>query len=383
MAQVAFFPINLEWKMTLKLTNLLASSALAVVLSIPAASVYAGGHTQGEMDHSQHQMDGADHEGHDMGAGGMMKHGDHVMTPEMMDELRAKVSLFKEYSDQEIALSMQMMGDNYPYYVSDAAVSGETGVLLLAHGFGERGDKIFAERLGGLSSIFPTSVSYGMSMMGSGHIQASVDALVEKGAKRIVAIPVVSSTDNTMFRQWEYIFGKRDDASYLSVPQVETDAEILLSTAIDDNPLVADILLDNLDELSEDPSQETVIIVAHGPEGDEDNVKALEMLSNVAMIVEQDGGFADVMSATLQDDAAPEVRQANVEKLRGMVESATAAGNKVLIVSNLMSARSIQHKIRKDLQGLDYQFSNKGLVQHDSFIKWVEETVRYKLESAS
>lgn len=286
--------------MTLKLTNLLASTALAFALSVPASSVYAGGHTQGEMDHSQHQMGGdkkeghdmsaGGHEGHDMGAGGMMKHGDHVMTPEMMDELRSKISLFENYSDQEIALSMQMMGANYPYYVSDSAISGETGVLLLAHGFGERGDKVFAERLGGLSGIFPTSVSYGMSMMGSGHIQTSVDALVEKGAKRIVVVPVVSSTDNTMYRQWEYIFGKRDEASYLAVPQIETEAEILMSTAIDDNPLVADILLDNLDELSEDPSKETVIIVAHGPEGEEDNVKALEMLSNVAMIVEQDGG---------------------------------------------------------------------------------------------
>ena len=379
--------------MTLKLTNLLASTALAFALSVPASSVYAGGHTQGEMDHSQHQMGGdkkeghdmsaGGHEGHDMGAGGMMKHGDHVMTPEMMDELRSKISLFENYSDQEIALSMQMMGANYPYYVSDSAISGETGVLLLAHGFGERGDKVFAERLGGLSGIFPTSVSYGMSMMGSGHIQTSVDALVEKGAKRIVVVPVVSSTDNTMYRQWEYIFGKRDEASYLAVPQIETEAEILMSTAIDDNPLVADILLDNLDELSEDPSKETVIIVAHGPEGEEDNVKALEMLSNVAMIVEQDGGYAEVTGMTLQDDAAPEVRKANVQKLRDKVAEETAAGNKVLIVSNLMSARSIQHKMRKDLQGLDYEFSNKGLVQHDDFIKWVEETVRYKLEDAS
>ena len=234
--------------MSTKLTRLLTSSALALALGVPMSGAYAGGHSQGEMDHSQHQMGGGEHEGHDMGAGGMMKHGDHVMTPEMMDELRSKIQLFAGYTDQEIALSMQMMGDNYPYYVSDAGVSGETGVLLLAHGFGERGDKIFADRLGGLSGIFPTSVSYGMSMMGSGHIQSSVDALVEKGAKRIVVVPVVSSTDNTMYRQWEYIFGKRDEASYLTVPQIETEAEILLSTAIHDNPLVADILLDNMDE---------------------------------------------------------------------------------------------------------------------------------------
>ncbi len=104
-----------------------------------------------------------------------MSHDDHEMTPEMFAQLREKTPLYREYSDQEIRLSMQMTGPNYSTYVSNKNLVGEIGVIGLGHGFGDPGDEQFKDAFTPIGEIFPTAVGYGMAMMTSSHIQSAVD----------------------------------------------------------------------------------------------------------------------------------------------------------------------------------------------------------------
>jgi sirohydrochlorin cobaltochelatase len=361
---------------------------LAIAFCFCATVSWAGGHdvdnsemdhsAQGaEMDHSDHDMSGHSSERDDMGR---RLHGmKHQVTPEVLDQLRENVRGWEEISAEEVALSMQMMGSNYEWYISDDDLKGRTGVLILLHGFRDRGDKVFKDQLQPYAEIFPTALAMGMSMMMSQHIQLGIDDLTAAGAERIVVVPIVSTEFNTMIRQWQYIFGEYDEAQYASVPKVQTDLEVVFADPIGDDPLVAEILLDYASQISTDPANEVVIIAAHGPSEDDDNVKQLALMDNIAKVVREDGGYAAVKTATLQDDAPPEVRDANVEKLRGMIESATDDGKQVIVVTNLIGAYTIQSKLRKDLNGLDYNFNAKGLVQHESFIEWIGETVRAQM----
>ena len=164
---------------------------------------------------------------------------------------------------------------------------------------------------------------------------------------------------------------------------METDTVLHLVPPPGTDPLIAEILLDYAMEISTDPKNEVVIIASHGPAGAADNAQTLRNLETMAKYVKEDGGFAAVRAGTLQDDAVPEVRAANVQKLRAMVESATKDGKKVLIVTNLVGARTIQAKLRRDLKGLDYAFNAKGIVQHDNFIKWISESVHSALEKSA
>ena len=93
-----------------------------------------------------------------------------------------------------------------------------------------------------------------------------------------------------------------------------------------------------------------------------------------------DSDFAEVIGVTLQDDAPKEIRDANVENLRSIVEEAVSNDKTVLVVTNLIGSRTIQSKLRSDLKGLDYQFNAKGIVMHDNFTKWMGESVRGQLE---
>ncbi len=358
------------------------------VLLIAPLSAQAGAHAQQEMDHSTMDHSKMDHSGGDMMAMGEQRDDKgrrlygmkHNVTPAMANELRANIPLFADYSDAEIDLSMEMMGSNYEWYLSNAAVSGEQGLLLLMHGFRERGDAAFKEEMQPMATIFPTAMAAGMSMMMSDHIRWGVKDLEAAGVKTIVVVPIVSTKYNTMMRQWQYIFGQYDEASYATVPQVQTSAQILIANPPGDNPLVAEILLDHAMDISEDPANEVVIIAAHGPSFEEDNQKVLAELATLAKIVREDGDFANVEAITLQDDAPKSIRDRNVAKLRAMVEGAQADGKQVLVVTNLIGTRTIQAKLREDLKGLDFKFNKNGIAGHSNFMKWMGEAVREQLE---
>ncbi len=353
-----------------------------------ALTVQAGGHmasqpADGADDDGGHDMAGMDH-GTEADEKGRRLFGmKHTVAPEIAEQLRARVPLYANYSDAEIGLSMNMMGPNYAWYLSADGVEGKQGVLILLHGFRD-GDPLFKQEVEMFSGIFPTAMAPGMAMMMSDHIQLAIDDLEAVGAEQIVVVPILSTAKNSMMRQWEYIFGLREGAAYADVKRIETKAQILMAAPPGDDPLVAEMLIDHALEISENPAEEVVIIAAHGPSFADDNVLVLAELENIAKVMREDSDFTDVTGITLQDDAPPEIRDANIAKLRKMVEQATADGKTVLVVTNLIGTRSIQSKLRKDLKGLDYRFNKKGIAQHPNFVEeWMSETIREQFENAA
>jgi sirohydrochlorin ferrochelatase len=356
-------------RLKLNIVSLLVTvSFFAVLMLYGSAS-----HSQAE---PEHDMSGMSMEGMSMEG---MSHDDHQMTPAMMEELRAKVPLYREYSDQEIMLSMQMMGPNYSTYVSNKNLVGGIGVIGLGHGFGDPGDEQFKDAFTSIGKIFPTAVGYGMAMMTSSHIQSAVDDLVAAGVETIVVIPTAYTEDSKLTRQWKYIFGQYDEAPWLEVPRVNTEAKALIARPLSESPIVASIMLDFALEMSTDPENELVIVVSHGPDDMEDNKRELAILENQADIMRQDGSFSAIKVITLQDDAPRDIRAANVATFRGWVETATEEGKRVLVVSNLITTGSVQKKIRRDLAGLQFQFNTKGLMLHPDFAHWIQDTVRREL----
>jgi hypothetical protein len=374
---------RLSSRLTGRVIIVLSSASLCL---LAANSWPAGADEQHSAeDHAEHMQDPEHDAGHqhsvERDAEGRRLHDmKHEITDEIADELRAKVPSFEDYSNADIGMSMAMMGPNYEWYISDAELVGDRGLLILAHGFRDRGDRDFKEQVRPMADVFPTAFAFGMAMMMSDHIQLALDDLEAAGAQQIIVIPAVSTPHNSLMRQWEYIFGLRDEADYVTVPRVQTEAEVLIVAPPGDDPLVAETLLDYALEISTDPDNEVVIIVAHGPSFADDNAEELRMLANLAEFMMEDSDFVNVVGMTLQDDAPQDIRNANVERIRAAVEDATAEGKEVLVVTNLMGTRTIQSQLRRDLAGLDYRFNAKGLTQHDNFIKWMGVTLRAEMD---
>ncbi|MCP4000968.1 MAG: hypothetical protein GY727_08650 [Gammaproteobacteria bacterium] len=303
----------------------------------------------------------------------------HEMTAEQLSGLREKVALYRALTDREVQLNMALMGPNYEWYVSDTDMRGGTGVIVLAHGVGKNSDEMFVNTLKPMSERWPTVVSFGMAMMMSAPLQSSVNDLTERGAKRIVLVPTAVSGNNTLTRQWEYIFNMRDESSYLDVPRIKSDADFLMSSHMEDHPLITEALLDFTKAKSNNPENEVVIIVAHGPEDVEDNVPDLEILQVHVDRIKSETNFSDVKVINLQDDAYPPIRKSNVKKLRRWITSAQRAGKDVIVTVCSTASFGVQQHISQDLLGLEYAFADQGLSEHPNYQKWIEAAVEERL----
>jgi sirohydrochlorin cobaltochelatase len=298
----------------------------------------------------------------------------HAMSTESLAELRER-NIFPPYmTDEQISQAMVSMGSNYVWYVSGEDVRNKRGVLLLAHGFGDRGDSTLRQQMKPVGDLQPTALALGMSMMMSDHIQLALDDLSAAGAREIVVVPAASSRFSTLMRQWEYIFGLQKEPEYATVPRVSSAAKIHFAKPIDAHPLVAEILVEHATAISKDPAVEEVVVIGHGPIDADDNKAQLKTMDTLAEPLRA-LGFASVTVATLQDDAPREVRQANVGRLRQAIEDIEARGNTALVITNLLGTRIVQRSISRDLQGLEYRYNFTGIIQSEKFVDWVNLTV--------
>lgn len=303
----------------------------------------------------------------------------HRMDPAVMQELRDNIPSMSTLTDEQIMAVMRFMPGNYETYVSDANLRGDVGILILAHGTSSEEDQTLLGILPEVSKNRPTAIGFGMAMMSSDHLQIAADKLEAAGAKTIVLVPIVTTTYNSMLRQWAFAFGVLERPAYTTVPRIESNAKIIMARPFENDPLISEIMIDYAAEISTDPDNEWVIMVAHGPEDDPDNVWDTANLERHAQYLRQNTDYAEVLAINLQDDAPPPVRAANVQKLRAWIQVAKSRGKKSLVLS-FVSSRGLEGRITNDLKELDYTFNPKGFQLHKNFAKWVDATVDRALE---
>ncbi|MBI3279956.1 MAG: hypothetical protein HYZ57_08965 [Acidobacteria bacterium] len=169
------------------------------------------------------------------------------------------------------------------------------------------------------------------------------------GASRIVIVPLFVSSFSEHYEELRYYSGAAASApEHAHGEPLKTKARLVLKPAMDDHALIGSVLAEAARELSSEPSSETVILVAHGPNGDADNERWLACLRVQAERLVKAQGYRGADVVTLRDDAAPAVRQAATEQLRATVQKAAARG-KALVVPVLVSVGHIQGEIESDV----------------------------------
>jgi hypothetical protein len=312
--------------------------------------------TSAQEDHSQHQ-------GHQ-----------HQVTPEQFAELREKIEIYRGFTDEQIIDSMSHMR-NLGGMISDAGVVGDVGILALAHGYNDAGNEQWMEKFVSVSQEYPTGYGLGMAMMSADHIQQAIDGLEAAGAKRILVLRTETGDTNSLNYQWQYIFGRRDESSYLSVPRVTSNAEIIWGPSPTASPIMGKIMLDHALQLSTDPSNEMVIIMGHGPMTPKENEMDLAIMAKHAKSIQEGGGFKEVRRWNVQDDLPPDQRAANVDKVRGWIKDARDQGMDVIVVTNVLTQSGVMSRLENDVSGTGAKFSDRGLMQNPLFSDWIKTAV--------
>jgi hypothetical protein len=318
--------------------------------------VFTSPPVQSEEDHSQHQ-------GHQ-----------HQLTQEQFAELREKIEIYRGFTDEQIIDSMSHMR-NLGGMISDEGVVGDVGILALAHGYKPEANKQWMEKFDSVSREYPTGYGLGMAMMSADHIQTAIDGLEAAGAKTILVLRTETGDTNSLNYQWQYIFGRRDEASYLTIPRVETKAEIIWGPSPTAHPIMGEIMLEHAQELSTDPGNELVIILGHGAMTPKENEMDLATMAKHAEAIKKGGGFRDVKRWNVQDDLPADQRAANVDKIRGWISDAQDQGMDVIVVTNVLTQSGVMRRLQKDVSGTGAKFSDQGLMLNPRFSDWIKSAV--------
>ncbi len=260
------------------------------------------------------------------------------------------------------------------------------GVLVLAHGGSARWNRSVQEMTDQAKLDYPAEVVFGMGMHAEEVLamQQALNALKREGISRLIVVPLLVSSFSEVMRQFEYLFGLRDESPWPGhvKPLSLQELPVTLTPPLNDDPIVAEILLERAQALSRAPEEETVILVAHGPNDEEDNARWLQVMGRLAQSIQAQGRFRAVVPVTLRDDALESVKQDATRKLRALVEEGSAYGRS-LVVPLLIASGGIEHKIPQRLQGLSYAFQENGLLPHPKLSQWLVQRVQQQRATVS
>lgn len=274
------------------------------------------------------------------------------------------------------------------------AASADTGILLLAHGGSAEWNARIDELAAQVGKTTPTEVAFGMATRSA--MQSAIDRLVARKVTEIVAVPLFVSSWSSVITSTEYLLGGRAEAPRElaifakmdhgggaastgheahtmadATSPVKSPVPIRMTAALNAHPIVAEILAVRAKSISSTPSQESVVIVAHGPSADDENARWLADMRVLAQQVQATVPFASIDYLTLRDDAEKSIRDAATAELRGIVSRRIGEGRKVLIVPLLVSFGGIERGLRERLDTLPYTMPTQALVPDERLVTWV------------
>jgi sirohydrochlorin ferrochelatase/formylmethanofuran dehydrogenase subunit E len=294
------------------------------------------------------------------------------------------------------------------------------GILVIAHGSpGEDWCSPVRDAVSDVDLPYPVELGF-LEFVPNETINDAVEKLDDAGITKIIAVPLFVSSHSSHIQEIEYVLGLREMLPTMSehvvvegvemersvvvmgdgyaishVPvetgangvmramghpgeeeeliPVETDAEIVLTGAMDDHWLVAGIVADRTADLVADTENETLVLVAHGT--DEENnfagwVNSTSSLANQARLKltywsDPAIGLAGTQAAFIHHNETlhPEFT------LRPLVLNAEGP-----VVVPLMASEGYftSMKIPDLLENLTYTYDGKALTSHPNVAEWIE-----------
>jgi hypothetical protein len=257
------------------------------------------------------------------------------------------------------------------------------GVLVMAHGGGATWNREVEAALAPLRQEYPLEIAFGMADAVS--LQEGVHKLEAQGVRRIGVVRLFISGES-WYERTEQILGVKPGAPAkpameaneahgghgghsMAFWRLDTDAAFALSKqGLMEAPEIGQALLERTRSLSRDPSQEDVLILAHGPDDDGENQRWLAQIDARADALRQALPFRRVQVETLREDW-PEKRKAAEVRIRAFVERAGREGGRAIVLPFRVQGFGPYAEV---LKGLDYGSDGRGLVPGPQVGQWVQ-----------
>ncbi len=228
------------------------------------------------------------------------------------------------------------------------------GVLIVAQGWRETPDNE-AVRQAVNQARLPYPKTPGFLEHAMPDISTAVEYLEQQRVDRIIVVPLVISSHPSQADR---------------VTQLGTATEISLTSALNDHPLLAEVLAERLATTSQQSGEEIAMLVGEDTSSAEHQERLEQDLASLAVQVKARLNLKDVRYGFVTG-GSPTVRD--------VVSQAQTEG-RVIVTPVLLSQEDVAAKdISLVLDGLDYRYTGQALLPHPNisrFIEWrVAETV--------
>jgi hypothetical protein len=150
--------------------------------------------------------------------------------------------------------------------------------------------------------------------------------------------------------------------------KINSDIEFHLSKeGLSEAEEMDQVLLSRVRALSSNSGSEVVVIIAHGPAEDEENVRWISKIIERTKLVKQEMNIRDVQVFTLREDWE-EKREGAEDLIREYVREASANSLVPIVVPFRVHGFGPYASV---LAGLDYKADHKGLIPHTNVAIWV------------
>ncbi|BFT69133.1 sirohydrochlorin chelatase [Paenibacillus sp. P36] len=246
----------------------------------------------------------------------------------------------------------------------------KVGVLVISHGSRDKGWVDLVDEA--VSAVhmpegMPIYASY-LELVEGRLIQDGIYSLEAQGVTDIIVVPLFVSSGSTHIDEISYALG------VIEVPLLETDMEpfeikarIHFTSPIDDDPVIAEIMYAKIKELSEEPTQEILLLIGHGSQEEGFHQKWLQGLEQLAERLKALGGFDEADVAMLLPD------QVHAK----MTEWAVKKPGHAVIVAPLFLSEGYftRQVIPSRLKGFAYIYNGRALLPSPLISKWMEKQI--------
>ncbi|WP_040949709.1 sirohydrochlorin chelatase [Gorillibacterium massiliense] len=203
-------------------------------------------------------------------------------------------------------------------------------------------------------------------------ISDGIRELEDKGVTDIIAVPLFVSAGSTHVDEIAYSLG------VVPSPSTETElkplpmkARIHWTGPVDDDPIVAQIIYDKIEPMSQVPSEEILFLIGHGSGEPGFYEKWRGTLERLAGRVRLLGGFAGAETATLLPD----------ELGTRLAEITRHYPGKAVLAAPLFMGEGFftQTVIPSRMKGWVCRYNGEGMLPHPLVSRWIEEKAGYFL----
>lgn len=241
-----------------------------------------------------------------------------------------------------------------------------SGVLVISHGSPDPGwiHRIEAAVLDAHLAI-PVETVF-LELMPGKTIEEGIRRLESQDVSRILAIPLFLTMGSTHLAEIQYAL---DLIPASPIPTdlrvIRSEAEIIWCSPLEAHPYVKGVLSERVRSLSQDSSQEGLLLVGHGSEISGFHERWEALLSNLTESLQKDWDFFEISYATFHPD-----------NIRERAEKLARKSRLIVLPFFLSEGFFTTRAIPRRLKGLDYTYLGEGLLPHPYITTWLADTVK-------